>query len=208
MRQRDQRRKLPIVDSSLQIKFLVVILIYSLLIIVFVAVFLFLPEILVMAKKNVGLGVWIDAALRTLSLHSRLWPSLIVLFCVLGILTFRAFLKFIGPLYRLRLYFRKVSRGDMSVRMKIRSKDYLIREAELFNEMLEVLSHKWGTIQSAGQDALNSLTTLERLISELGVKDESLGLLLQEHRAKLKFLAEQYKYFKLTTDETESQNNR
>jgi hypothetical protein len=92
----------------------------------------------------------------------------------------------------------------MSVRMKIRARDYLIREAELFNEMLEVLSHKWGTVQSAGQDTLNSLTNLERLISELGVKDESLGLLLQEHRAKLKFLAEQYEYFKLTTVEPEN----
>ncbi len=208
MRQRDQRRKLPIVDSSLQVKFLVVILIYSLVIIVFVAVFLFLPDVLDTAEKNLGFGAWINAALRILSLHARLWPSLIVLFCVLGILTFRAFLKFIGPLYRLRLYFRKVSRGDMSVRMKIRAKDYLIREAELFNEMLDVLSQKWGTIQSTGQDTLNSLTSLERLISELGVKDESLKLLLEEHRAKLKFLAEQYQYFKLTTDGTESQSNQ
>lgn len=208
MRQRDQRRKLPIVDSSLQIKFLVVILIYSLVVIVFVAAFLFLPDVLDMAKKNLGFGAWINAVLRTLSLHARLWPSLLVLFCILGIHSFRAFLKFIGPLYRLRLYFRKVSRGDMSVRMKIRAKDYLIREAELFNEMLDVLSHKWGIIQSTGQDTLNSLTSMEQLISELGVKDESLKLLLEEHRAKLKFLAEQYQYFKFTTDGIESQGNQ
>ncbi len=208
MRKKDQRRQLPIVDSSLQMKFLMVILIYGLVVIVFIAVFLFLPDIVDMANNNAKFGTWINAILRFLSLHARLWPSLIVLFCILGIHSFRAFLKFIGPLYRLRLYFRKVSRGDMSIRMKIRAKDYLIREAELFNEMLDVLSHKWGTAQSAGQDLLNSLTSLERLISELGVKDESLGLLLHEHRAKLNFLAAQYQYFKLTGDEIENQGSR
>lgn len=47
--------------------------------------------------------------------------------------------KIAGPLYRLKMYMDKVSKGDLSVKLKFRDHDEIHDVAESFNDMVESL---------------------------------------------------------------------
>ena len=82
------------------------------------------------------------AADRLLTLHSRVWPAIVAMVCVLGIHSVRIFHRLIGPLYRFRWAFSKIGNGDLNFRVKIRKSDYLHREEEALNQMIEGLSER------------------------------------------------------------------
>jgi methyl-accepting chemotaxis protein len=52
--------------------------------------------------------------------------------------------KVAGPLYRFEALFEQVSKGDLSVRAKLRTDDQLIEMAEKFNQMMDSLERQAG----------------------------------------------------------------
>lgn len=150
-----------VVNRSHQYRFLATILIYNLIIVGFLAIFLFVPDIIKMQDQNLSIEVRAIAADKILTLHSRLWPVVIALICVIGLHSFRLFHRFVGPLYRFTMAFKEVRDGNLYFRVKLREKDHLHEEAAIFNEMLDVISEKFGNIQAMGQDTLQLLNKLE-----------------------------------------------
>jgi len=140
---KNRRRQYPIVDRSLQYRFLAIILVYSTAIMFFLGISLFVPDILAMMDEELSLEVRAAAAQRILNLHSRVWPAVIALICLLGIHSVRIFHRFIGPLCRFRSACEKISKGELGFRVKLRKKDYLHRDKAPFNEMIEVFEGKW-----------------------------------------------------------------
>jgi len=136
MEEKRKRRKFPIVDRSLQYRFLVIILAYGMITIIILAVTLFVPDIINMNNQNLSIELRGAAAERILTLHMRVWPGIIAVVCIFGLHSFRTFHRVIGPLYRFRWAFEKVGKGDLNFRVKLRTRDYLNREEEMFNEML------------------------------------------------------------------------
>jgi methyl-accepting chemotaxis protein len=206
MEQRIKRRRFSIVDRSLQYRFLAFVLAYGLITIIILAVSLFLPDVINMNDENLSMELRGAAAERILTLHMRVWPSIIAVICIFGLHSFRTFHRIIGPLYRFRWAFDKIGKGDLNFRVKLRTKDYLIKEEEMFNEMIDAIADKWSNIQSASEQALKSLDTLEKSLSETRGRQLFPQRLLKTHRKHLETLQSKSKYFRLEIEERKNQS--
>ena len=202
MEKRIKRRRFSIVDRSLQYRFLAFVLAYGLITIIILAVSLFLPDVLNMNDENLSMELRGAAAERILTLHMRVWPSIIAVICIFGLHSFRTFHRIIGPLYRFRWAFNKIGKGDLNFRVKLRTKDYLIKEEEMFNEMVDAIAGKWKNIQSVSEQALKSLDSLEKSLSEARGRQLFPKRLLKTHRKHLETLQSKSKYFRLEIEET------
>ena len=198
MTAKTRRKQYSIVDRSLQYRVLAIILAYSLVIVVFLAVCLFIPDILAMTSQDLSLEMRAAAADRLLTLHSRVWPAIVAVVCVLGIHSVRIFHRLIGPLYRFRWAFSKIGNGDLNFRVKIRKSDYLHREEEALNQMIEGLSERCESLQQAGLRALESFSAIEQTPSETSGGEDSDQQLLDKHRRHLADLFEQVQHFQLS----------
>ena len=195
-----RRKQYSIVDRSLQYRVLAIILIYSLVIVLFLAVCLFIPDILAMANQELSLEMRAAAADRLLTLHSRVWPAIVAMVCVLGIHSVRIFHRLIGPLYRFRWAFDKISEGDLNFRVQIRKSDYLHREEAALNKMIEALAEKCESVQQAGLKTANSLSALEQATAATDGGQDAIKQLLQEHHQNLKDLVDRLEYFRLEAE--------
>jgi hypothetical protein len=202
-----KRRLFPVVDRSLQYRFLAMILAYGFVIVLVMALFLLVPDIVKLVDESLSLEVRAAAADKILTLHSRIWPAIIALVCVLGIHSFLVFHRLIGPLYRFRWAFGRVQKGELNFRVKLRDKDYLHEEEKGFNEMMSVLAEKLGLVQLAGLDALKSLGEVEQRMTEKGGWNESDRELLLLHRQHLETLANAAQYFRLQEIEGDPQKS-
>ena len=201
---RNQRRRFPVVDRSLQYRFLAFILVYSFAIVLFLAAFMFIPDIMRLQDQSLSFDTRADAAENMLTLHARVWPAILLVICLVAIHSFRFFHRLIGPLYRFRKVYEQVRNGDLSFKVKIRKKDYLHEDEAGLNEMLETLSGKWRNMQQTTEDALRSLDALEETGREGNNWKESLEDLLRLHRHHLERLAETSRYFTVQKEEQEN----
>jgi methyl-accepting chemotaxis protein len=199
----DQRRRSYIVNKPLQYRFLAIILIYCLSIVLFLAVFLFVPDIVRMHDKSLSLEARAGAANKILTLHARVWPAVIAIICVAAFHSFRSFHRLIGPLHRFRSVFEQVGSGDMSFTVRIREKDYLHREEAALNEMLVKVAGKLRTIQEAGAEALKSLGELERKVSQVPNWSETHKEVMRHHRQRLETVLDSANYFRVNNAEQE-----
>lgn len=197
MAERKRRRRYPIVDRSLQYRFLAIVLVYSTTIVLFLGICLFVPDIVNMMDEELSLEVRAAAAQRMLSLHARVWPATIALVCLLGIHSVRFFHRLIGPLYRFRSACEKIREGDLGFRVRLRKKDYIHREEAAFNEMVDVFAEKWESTRKGLLDALNSLCALEQAVTEVSGWRDGDQQLLKRQREHLEGLAEHVQYFRL-----------
>lgn len=179
MTQNIKRHPYRVVNRSHQYRFLATILIYNLLIVGFLAIVLFVPDIIKMQDQNLSFEVRAMAADKILTLHYRLWPVVIVLIVFIGLHSFRIFHRFVGPLYRFTLAFKEVRDGNLDFRVKLRKKDHLHEEAAIFNEMINVMSEKLGNIQAKGQDTLQLLNRLEQDTGDGQIKPDHITSLRQ-----------------------------
>ncbi|NIM89947.1 MAG: hypothetical protein GTO17_03260 [Candidatus Aminicenantes bacterium] len=208
MEERSKRRRFPIVDRSLQYKFLAFVLVYGLTTIIILAISLFLPDVINMNDEDLSMELRGAAAERILTLHMRVWPGVIAVVCIFGLHSFRTFHRVIGPLYRFRWAFEKIGKGDLNFRVKLRTKDYLEKEEELFNEMLDVMAGKWKEIQSASEQALKSLDSLEKSMSETRGRVQVPQQFLKTHRKHLETLRSESQYFRLEIEENKVQSTK
>jgi len=176
------------------------------IIVVFLAIFLFVPDFRDMMNEDLSLEVRAAAAGRVLDIHSRVWPTIIAVVCVLGLHSIRIFHRVVGPLYRLRWAFGEIRKGDLSFRVKLRKKDYLLREGAMFNEMMAVLDEKWGNIRMTVPYALKSLDALEQSVAELSGWRDADQQLLQKHRQHLEALSDHVQYFRVKEEEKQGQD--
>ena len=197
MTKQDQRRRSYIVNKPLQYRFLAIILIYCLTIVLFLAVFLFVPDIIRMNDKSLSLEARAGAANKILTLHARVWPAVIAIICVAAFHSFRSFHRLIGPLHRFRSVFQQVGSGDMSFTVKIREKDYLHQEEAALNEMLVMVAGKLRTIQEAGAEALKSLGELERKVSQVPNWSETQQEVMRHPRQRLETVLNSANYFRV-----------
>ncbi|MFP3870322.1 MAG: hypothetical protein ACLFVT_05500 [Syntrophobacteria bacterium] len=196
MRQK-KRRVYPIVDRSLQYRFLAVILCYCMLIVIVLALFLFVPDLIKLLNEELSIQTRAAAADKVLTLHSRLWPAVITLVCCIGLHSVGTFHRFMGPVYRFRRAFAQVKSGDLSLRIKLRRKDYLHQEEEAFNKMVQTFAEKWGDIQLACMDALKCLGDLEEAMRMRENRQEAYQELLTTQRRHLEHLVDVSRYFQV-----------
>jgi len=198
---KNQRRRFPVVNRSLQYRFLAVIIVYSFVIVLFLGAFLFVPDIMRLQDQSLSFHARAAAADKMLTLHARVWPAIFLVICLVALHSFRFFHRLIGPLYRFRQVYEQVRNGDLNLRVKIRKKDYLHEDEAALNDMLESLSGKWRTVQQTTENALRSLDALEQTGTNANNRKESREDLLRLHRHHLETLAETSRYFTVPKEE-------
>ena len=208
MRARTRRQQYSIVDRSLQYRVLAIIVTYSLVIVLFLIVCLFVPDIMAMSNEELSWEIRAAAAEKLLTLHSRVWPAIIAMVCVLGIHSVRIFHRLIGPLYRFRWAFAEIAQGALNFRVQIRKKDYLHRENEALNEMIDALAGRCESMQEAGSRALDSLTALEQGSNHDHGGQNPDQELFKQHRQHIEDLIDQVKYFRFSAEETGEQEEK
>ena len=204
---RKQRRRFPIVNRSLQYRFLAIIITYSFVIVLFLAAFLFIPDIIRLQDQSLPFHDRAAAADKMLTLHARVWPAILLVICLVSLHSFRFFHRLIGPLYRFRQVYEQVRNGDLNLRVKIRKKDYLHDDEAALNHLLETLSEKWRNMQQSTEGALRSLDALEQAGTETNNWPEVRDDLLSVHRRNLEMLAETSRYFTLQEEEPEKEED-
>jgi methyl-accepting chemotaxis protein len=200
MEDRNRRRRFPIVNKSLQYRFLAMILSYGFIVILFSALAFLAPEIIKMQDETLAMKARALAADRVITLHTRVWLTALAIVCVLGIHSFYAFHRVVGPLYRLTRAFEQVGGGDLSFEIRLRKKDYLHEEASVLNEMIKRLSGKLGLIKQSSREALYSLENLEEKLGKGAREEQDLAGLLKVHREHLQALIDSVEYFQLQKD--------
>jgi methyl-accepting chemotaxis protein len=107
----------------------------------------------------------------------------------------------VGPLHRFQWAFAQIRNGDLSFRLKLRKKDYLNREANDLNEMIEALAKKMKATQCARLNALNALGNLEKSLTDSNTWTETDKELLGTLRRKLEALMDSTLIFRLPKDD-------
>ncbi|MGD2246651.1 MAG: methyl-accepting chemotaxis protein [Candidatus Aminicenantes bacterium] len=200
---RKKRRLYSVINRPLQYKFLGMILAYGMIAVILVAVFLFVPDVLIMNDEEASFELRQAASQRILLLYSRFWIMILGLIFVTGLHSWRAFHRVVGPLFRFKWAFEKISEGKLNFLVRLRKKDYLDPEAQKLNQMIDVLAKKWENVQKACMDSIQSLEKLEQSVAKKSMNEKEIRQNLQTHRKRLESLNGQVGYFRLSDEEKE-----
>jgi hypothetical protein len=193
------RRRFFAVTSSLQYRFLAMSLAASFIIVVFFAAAVFLPDILEMQNQSLGFQARSLAASRVLEKNSWVWPAVVCLVVLLGLQSFRAFQRLIGPLYRFRCALEELENGKVGFPLRIRKKDYLHGEEEAFNRMLKAFMENLGRIKASTDNALESLHRMEQIMNNPD-SGSVLTEMFRSHHDQLERLSAAVGFFQLENE--------
>lgn len=194
---RQRRRRFPIVNKSIQYRFLAMTLVHSFSLILCIGLFLFLPDILEMYSATATPEMRLAAANRVLLLHSRLWPVLIVLVCLIALHSFYSLHRIVGPLYRFRVTFDRIQKGELHFTVRLRKGDYLGEEEEGINRMIEALREKWQDVKDRGSRSIEKAEALEEHLRGEAPDPQKALELCRAHRKGLDELISVTDYFRL-----------
>jgi len=145
-------RRLWALVHPLQIRMLSMIISYSLIIFVLLAIPVFRPLMQALDDRSLSWQEKAVVADEVLKLHARYWPWAIsagialVIHCIHSM---QIVFHVAGPLYRLRSVFRQIGQGNLTLRTTLRKGDLLTPEAELVNQMTAQLDAKISAIKMA-----------------------------------------------------------
>lgn len=192
-----RRRRIFAVTSSSQYKFLAMTLIYCFVIVCFFVIAILGSDVAEMLDKSQSLEIRSSAASRLLTKHAWIWPAVLSLTIVLALHSFHEFQKIVGPLYRFRLAFEQLEKGNLMSRLTLRDNDYLEKEEEAFNKMIKSFAEITAKINHATEDALKSIDELEQTANKGGEWSKTHGELLHAHRDHFERLSSAAQFFRL-----------
>ena len=123
---------------------------------------LFAPLVFELSSETSTVEQRTDAANQFLSLHARLWPAFIVLVVLLSLHSILVSHRIAGPLVQFQRIFESVTAGNLSIRAKVRQRDYLVKEADTINRMLDTFSARLKTVEQSTDKLLSIAASLRR----------------------------------------------
>jgi methyl-accepting chemotaxis protein len=115
-----------------------------------------------------------------LSLHAHLWPAVLILFLLLGAHSVFISHRIAGPLVRFRKVLAAVTAGDLSVRLTLRRKDYLAKEAVQIEEMIISLRER---IEEAKERCSDLGVLVDEIQAEAGASSDTIRPRLKRLRS-------------------------
>ena len=154
--------------------------------------YLFIPLMMELDKSIRGSERALIAAERILYLHEKFWPALLLSLFAIGCHSIFISHRITGPLYRFNLFLRSIKEGILPTPIHIRKNDYLYKEMENFNQMLEQLRGKMTELKEAQIQLNRSIieckdTVSHSSIDELIRKIEDLAEQERKFGEKLEF---------------------
>lgn len=139
-----QRRQLFV--HPVQYWFVWTTLIYMACLLIMLYAVIFLPMVQPLNDPSLSWEQHAQIASQFLELNSRIWPWLIITFLALLLHSLYFMHRIAGPLYRFSTLFRSIGTGALHQRARLRKHDYLHREAQAFNTMLDSLENRIRTM--------------------------------------------------------------
>ena len=158
------RRKRVLIDE-LQYRMLVVNIAYFFVILLIFLTTLFAPLVVQLLGSDGSFVARERAAQQFLLLDETIWLPLLLTFFCLGAHSVLVSHRIVGPLHQLRRILGAVRDGDLSVRVKLRDKDYLRKEETIVNEMIEDLSSRIDESADQANSVRTRLTWLRTAIA-------------------------------------------
>ena len=192
---RTQRRRLAFVHP-LQARMLSLVLFYTLIIALLLAIPVFRP--LMQALDDPALTWQERAAVATelLNLHARYWPWALGAIAVLTIHclhSLRVIHRVAGPLYRFKQLYREIGEGNLSIRATLRPHDYLTPDADGLNRMTAQLQTR---ISASKQAQATVALDVERLKEAMvHAHSPTLATLVQQTEQDLASLKDSLDWF-------------
>ncbi|MBF0548944.1 MAG: methyl-accepting chemotaxis protein [Deltaproteobacteria bacterium] len=140
---RNSRRSIKnyLIDRELQLRIVLVVLVYIFSVVVIELGLVFIPLVYDMVFSS-DLAVQYRAASELISLAQKLVPALLVLGLAVSIHVILLTHRICGPLFNFGNAFKRISDGDLSRKVQIRQHDYLIRQQNEINQMIDGLSER------------------------------------------------------------------
>ncbi len=151
----DRKLKNLFIDKGLQSKVIVTSMMYMFLVLVVTICTILFPAISEMYTST-DLNVKYKAAQAFLLLAKNLLPSTIVLFLFFFIHLVIITHRICGPLVNFRNTFNRMATGDLTRKVHLRKGDYLVRECNQINSMIEGLSEHIQTVR-ANHDKMSAM---------------------------------------------------
>jgi len=164
----ERRNSRRILVKNFQRRFLLVNVFFLFLMSVAFIATLFGPLVVSLFDPSLGAEELSATATAFLALHGSFW--LAIAFTSLAWLAHLAVVshRVAGPLVRLCGIFRKAGRGDVSMRVRVRAKDYLQQEAEALDAMMRGLRRRIGV-------AKGRLTRIETALANVQQSSKTAG---------------------------------
>ena len=191
------RRRKFIINKDLQYSLLIISFFYLLLFFVVVGSILFVPLMIELDSADYYSEQAFQTASKILYLHTKFWPAVLLSLLVIALHSIRTSHKIAGPLYRLNLVFAAIKQGNLPQRIRLRKGDYLLKEVELINQMLESLRVKVHDIQEAQARLNEAISECKDVVSHAS-KDEILQR-MNDLEEKGDQLGEKLAYFKIVS---------
>lgn len=196
----DRKLKNIYINKGLQFKIIMTAIIYMLLVLVVTVGAILFPIIYEMLSSN-DLNTQYKAAQTFLVLAKRLLPCTIVLFTFffihLSILTHRI----CGPLVNFTNTFSRIATGDLTRKIHLRKGDYLKRECDQINSMIDGLSNHVYSVKVNHDKMSSVLEEALESVEDIDTK-KKIENVLAEVKGEASIVTEDLSHFKIEeTDE-------
>lgn len=159
-----------------------------------VATAVFFPSMIDLSGEISGMTDYqldskISAGSEFAILHHRFWPAVLLVVILLGLHSLVILHRVFGPLYRMRTFFEQVGTGDLSGRLSFRKDDFLLREQNAVNKMLDSINQKLHRVKSSYSSLEESLGALSGSTGDADVETAGFDAKMkeiQEKKAELK----------------------
>ncbi len=193
--QSDRKIKNLFINKGIQFKIIITAMIYMFLVLTVTVGAILFPIIYEMFASN-DLNIQYKAAQTFLILVKRLLPCTIVLFTFffihLSIITHRI----CGPLVNFTNTFSRIATGDLTRKIRLRKGDYLKRECDQINSMIDGLSEH---VHSVKVDHDKMSTVLEEALETVENFDTKIKIeqVLSEVKGEASLVAKDLSRFKI-----------
>lgn len=186
-----QRRQLFV--HPVQYWFVVTTLLYFACLLLTLYAVVFLPMAQPLYDSSISWEQRAEIATQFLELNGRIWPWLIITFLVLLLHSMYFMHRIAGPLYRFTALFRSIGTGQLHQRVHLRKHDYLHREAQAFNSMLDHFENKIQAINLQSALVIQAYEAVARGIQEQASDQIAPALqMLDEEMRRFKTCLEEY----------------
>jgi methyl-accepting chemotaxis protein len=154
---------------------------------------LFVPLFVRLGAGNEVTAEVLRVSERLLFLHDHFWPVALVCLAAPCFSSYFLYRRMTEPLVRFRRVFAALASGAVPPPVRLRTGDYLTREVDALNRMLDGLRERARDAESGRAELDDAIVELQELAQadgdELRAGIESLGARYKPLRERLRFLA-------------------
>jgi len=184
-----------IINRDLQFRMILTNLIYMLFIVLTTVAVILSPLISDMFISQ-DLGLQSRAAREFLAVIKRILPVEIILFILISLHQLLITHRILGPIKNFTNTLKSISRGNLTRKVSVRQSDYMGREGEEINHMIEALSHLILRFKNNHDKLVSALKETTRHIEDVDAR-RNVDEALQIAKRETEFVTEDLALFEL-----------